>query len=79
MRIRFFRQASIRHFTKNQGRISGTAPVFFHFFFQVLGFKDNHLIRAAGVNDAGDAEKQESIMNHAEALAAQLMNHAPGS
>jgi multimeric flavodoxin WrbA len=51
----------------------------YEFFFQVLGFKNNHLIRAAGVNDAGDAEKQESIMQHAQALAAQLMNHSPGS
>ena len=47
----------------------------YEFFFQVLGFKDNHLIRAVGVNDAGDAEKQESIMKHAEDLAAQIMNN----
>jgi multimeric flavodoxin WrbA len=51
----------------------------YEFFFQVLGFKDNHLIRAAGVNDAGEAEKLESIMEHAEVLAAQLVNHSPES
>ena len=51
----------------------------YEFFFQFLGFKDNHLIRATGVNDEGDAEKQESIMKHAENLAAQIMNHSPES
>ncbi|MBU2623316.1 MAG: flavodoxin family protein [Pseudomonadota bacterium] len=47
----------------------------YEFFFQFLGFKDNHLIRAVGVNDEGDAEKQESIMKHAEDLAVQIMNN----
>jgi multimeric flavodoxin WrbA len=47
----------------------------YEFFFQFLGFKDNRLIRAIGVNDAGDAEKQERIMKLAEDLAAQIMNH----
>jgi multimeric flavodoxin WrbA len=51
----------------------------YEFFFQFLGFKDNHLIRATGVNDACDAEKQESIMKRAEGLAAQIMNHSPKS
>ncbi len=46
----------------------------YEFFFQFLGFKDNHLIRAVGVNDEGDAEKQESIMKHAEDLAAKIIN-----
>ncbi len=44
----------------------------YEFFFQVLGFKDNHLIRATGVNDAGDAEKQDRIMKLAESLAAEI-------
>lgn len=51
----------------------------YEFFFQFLGFKDNHLIRATGVNDVCDAEKQESIMKRAEGLAAQIMNHSPES
>ncbi|MFH0997271.1 MAG: flavodoxin family protein [Pseudomonadota bacterium] len=51
----------------------------YEFFFKFLGFKDNHLIRATGVNDEGDAEKQESIMTHAEVLAAQIMNNSPES
>jgi multimeric flavodoxin WrbA len=51
----------------------------YEFFFQFLGFKDNHLLRAVGVNDEGDAEKQESIMKHAEDLAAQIMNNSSKS
>ena len=47
----------------------------YEFFFQVLGFKGNHLIRATGVNDDGDAVKQESIMKQAEDLAAQIMHN----
>jgi FMN-dependent NADH-azoreductase len=47
----------------------------YEFFFQFLGFKDNHLIRVTGVNDEGDAVKQESIMKQAEALAAKIINN----
>lgn len=47
----------------------------YEFFFQFLGFKDNHLIRATGVNDEGDADKQENTMKHAEDLAVKIMNN----
>ena len=47
----------------------------YEFFFQFLGFKDNHLIRATGVNDEGDAVKRESIIKQAEALAAEIINN----
>lgn len=46
----------------------------YEFFFQFLGFKDNHLIRVTGVNEEGDAVKQESIMNQAEDLATKIIN-----
>lgn len=46
----------------------------YEFFFQFLGFKDNHLIRVTGVNDEGDALKQESIMKQAEDLATKIIN-----
>ena len=46
----------------------------YELFFQFLGFKDNQLIRACGVNDAGDAVKQESIMKQAEDVATKIMN-----
>jgi len=47
----------------------------YEFFFQFLGFKGNHLIRATGVNEEGDAVKQESIMKQAEDLAIKIMNN----
>ena len=51
----------------------------YEFFFQFLGFKDNHLIRATGVNDVGDAVKQEKIMKHVKDLAAQIMHNSSKS
>lgn len=45
----------------------------YELFFQFLGFKNNELIRACGVNDAKDAEKNEEIMKLAEDAARQLM------
>ena len=45
----------------------------YELFFQFLGFKNNQLIRACGVNDAGDAIKRDDIMKLAEDTARQVM------
>jgi multimeric flavodoxin WrbA len=47
----------------------------YEFFFQFLGFKNNHLNRATGMNDEGDVAKQDSIMKQAEDLAAEIINN----
>jgi multimeric flavodoxin WrbA len=48
----------------------------YELFFQFLGFKNNELIRACGVNEAKDAEKREDIMNLAEETARRAMENA---
>ena len=45
----------------------------YELFFQFLGFKNNRLIRACGLNDAKDHEKRDDIMNLAEETARQIM------
>jgi multimeric flavodoxin WrbA len=48
----------------------------YELFFQFLGFKNNELIRACGVNDASDAENREDILTIAEDAARRLMEGA---
>ncbi len=48
----------------------------YELFFQFLGFKNNQLIRACGVNDAKDAEKREDIMKLAEETARRILEDA---
>lgn len=45
----------------------------YDFFFQVLGFRDNRLIRALGVNDKGDAEARQDILESAAAAAREII------
>lgn len=45
----------------------------YELFFQFLGFQNNRLIRACGVNDAKDHEKRQDIMQLAEETAQQIM------
>ena len=48
----------------------------YELFFQFLGFKNNHLIRACGVNEAQDAGNREDILTLAEDTARQIMENA---
>ncbi len=43
------------------------------FFFQILGFKDNRLIRALGVNQPDDAAKREDVMELARKTAREVL------
>ncbi len=45
----------------------------YEFFFQVLGFKDNRLIRALGVNQPDDAAKREDVLELAAKTARETM------
>ena len=45
----------------------------YDFFFQWYGFKDNHLIRACGVRDAGDIESREDVMKAVEETIKKLV------
>ena len=46
----------------------------FEYFFKMQGFSESHLIRACGVREAGEVEKQEHVMELAEKLAQDLCN-----
>jgi len=46
----------------------------YELFFQFLGFKNNQLIRACGVNDAADAIKRDDILKLAEDTARTMMD-----
>ncbi len=48
----------------------------YEFFFQVLGFKDNRLIRALGVNAPDDAGNREDVLELAEKTAREVVNSA---
>jgi multimeric flavodoxin WrbA len=51
----------------------------YEFFFQVLGFKNNRLIRASGVNGSDDATKREDIMGLAKKIAREVVSGDCGS
>jgi len=42
-------------------------------FFEILGFNDNHLIRACGVTEVEEAGKNENLMKLAEETAQKVM------
>jgi len=42
-------------------------------FFEILGFNDNHLIRACGVTELDEAGKNEKLMQLAEETAQKIM------
>ena len=46
----------------------------FEYFFKMQGFSECHLIRACGVREAGEVEKQDHAMQLAEKLAQDLCN-----
>ena len=44
----------------------------YDFFFKWYGFKESHLIRACGVQEAGDVETRQDVLAQAEEIARKL-------
>ncbi|MDM8525260.1 flavodoxin family protein [Desulfococcaceae bacterium HSG8] len=61
--------------TQAQPEESSYADVFprYESFLKWYGFNDNHLIRACGVSDKGEAEAREDVMKRAEDTAEKIM------
>lgn len=57
---------------KNESLFSDLFPKY-GLFFELMGFNDNHLIRACGVTDPGEAGKNEKLMKLAEETAQKIM------
>jgi multimeric flavodoxin WrbA len=61
--------------TQGQGNAEYFGDIFprYEFFFKWYGYKDNHLIRACGVYDKGDAGDRSDVMELAEKTAQKIM------
>jgi multimeric flavodoxin WrbA len=61
--------------TQAQPEEKSFADIFprYDFFFKWYGFKDNHLLRACGVLNAGDINARQDVLESAEKLAGELV------
>lgn len=57
----------------DESMFTGIFPKF-EYFFKMQGFSESHLIRACGVREAGEVEKQAHVLQLAEKTAQDLCN-----